>query len=137
MSLSAASWAADDTKKKDDEKSSSVKAATVANGWAYKPVQDVTIPDVNQKQWVETPIDAFILAKLEENNIKPSPDAERATYIRRATLDAWGLLPTPEEVEAFEKDKSLTDENSVYGMKLMPYLYQSLKRCRLRDKGLK
>ncbi|RYZ98361.1 MAG: adenylosuccinate lyase, partial [Moraxellaceae bacterium] len=51
-------------------------------------------------------MDAFVLAKLEEKNIKTSPAADRATYIRRATLDAWGLLPTPEEVVAFEKDKS-------------------------------
>ena len=55
-----------------------------------------------------TPVDNFILAKLEDKKIKPSPDADRGTFIRRATLDAWGLLPTPEEVTAFEKDKSPT-----------------------------
>ncbi len=79
---------------------------TVPNGWAYKPVQEVSVPDVKNKKWVNTPIDNFVLAKLEEKNIKPSPEADRGTYIRRATLDAWGLLPTPEEVAAFEKDKS-------------------------------
>src|SRR4051812_46947021 len=81
-------------------------ANTVPNNWAYKPVQQVSAPAVKQKAWVNTPIDAFVLAKLEEKGIKPSPAADRATYIRRATLDAWGLLPTPEEVTAFEKDKS-------------------------------
>ncbi|MES2673713.1 MAG: DUF1549 and DUF1553 domain-containing protein [Pseudomonadota bacterium] len=87
--------------------------STVPNNWAYKPVQQVTAPDVKQKKWVNTPIDAFVLAKLEEKGLQPSPAAERATYIRRATLDAWGLLPTPEEVTAFEKDKS-------------PYAYENL-----------
>ncbi len=81
-------------------------ASSVPNNWAYKPVQQVSAPEVKQKAWVNTPIDAFILAKLEEKNLKPSPAADRGTYIRRATLDAWGLLPTPEEVAAFEKDKS-------------------------------
>jgi len=80
--------------------------SSVPNNWAYKPVQQVSAPEVKQKAWVNTPIDAFILAKLEEKNLKPAPAADRATYIRRATLDAWGLLPTPEEVAAFEKDKS-------------------------------
>jgi len=80
--------------------------SSVPNNWAYKPVQQVSAPEVKQKAWVNTPIDAFILAKLEEKNLKPAPAADRATYIRRATLDAWGLLPTPEEVTAFEKDKS-------------------------------
>jgi hypothetical protein len=55
---------------------------------------------------VRTPIDAFVLARLEEKGIKPSAEADRATFIRRATLDAWGLLPTPEEVKAFVNDKS-------------------------------
>lgn len=81
-------------------------ATTVPNGWAYKPVQRVAEPAVKQKAWALTPIDAFILAKLEEKGLKPSPEASRATFIRRATLDAWGLLPTPEEVTAFEKDRS-------------------------------
>jgi hypothetical protein len=81
-------------------------AASVSNNWAYKPIQQVSTPNVKQKAWVNTPIDAFVLAKLEEKNLKPSSVADRATYIRRATLDAWGLLPTPEELTAFEKDKS-------------------------------
>jgi len=55
---------------------------------------------------VKTPIDAFILAKLEAKGLEPSADADRATFIRRATLDAWGLIPTPEEVKAFVDDRS-------------------------------
>ncbi|HWV15533.1 MAG TPA: DUF1549 and DUF1553 domain-containing protein [Cellvibrio sp.] len=81
-------------------------ATKVPNNWAYKPVQSVTAPTVKNEKWVKTPIDAFILAKLEEKGLQPSPEASRATFLRRATLDAWGLLPTPEEVENFENDRS-------------------------------
>lgn len=80
--------------------------AGVPNGWAYQPVKAPETPAVKQSKWVRTPIDAFVLARLEEKGIKPSPEADRATFIRRATLDAWGLLPTPEEVKAFVNDKS-------------------------------
>src|SRR5205814_2330687 len=52
------------------------------------------------------PIDAFVLAQLEAKGLKPSPDADRAAYIRRATLDVWGLLPTPGVVQAFVNDRS-------------------------------
>lgn len=81
--------------------------AKPAKAWSpYQKVQAPTTPEVKQKNWVRTPIDALVLAKLEEKGIKPSPEADRAAYIRRATLDAWGLLPTPEEVKAFVNDKS-------------------------------
>src|SRR5262245_8112894 len=79
---------------------------TTKNWSAYQPVKRPDVPAVKQKNWVRTPIDAFVLAQLEAKGVKPSHDADRATYIRRATLDAWGLLPTPEETEAFVKDRS-------------------------------
>jgi hypothetical protein len=82
-------------------------AAAPAKAWSpYQPVSAVEIPAVKQKNWVRSPLDAFVLAKLENVGLKPSPEADRATYIRRATLDTWGLLPTPEEVAAFVNDKS-------------------------------
>ena len=74
--------------------------------WSYRPVKSQAIPDVQHKKWVRTPIDAFVLAKLEANKLEPSADADRATFIRRATLDTWGLIPTPEEVKAFVNDRS-------------------------------
>jgi Protein of unknown function (DUF1553)/Protein of unknown function (DUF1549) len=55
---------------------------------------------------VRTPIDAFVLAKIEAAKLAPSPDADRATFVRRATLDAWGLIPEPEDVAAFVNDTS-------------------------------
>ena len=84
------------------------KAAAPAAGkaWAYTTPQQPSAPIVKLKSWVRTPVDAFVLAKLEEKGLKPSPDADRATFIRRATLDTWGLIPTPEEVHAFVNDKS-------------------------------
>lgn len=81
-------------------------ATKVPNNWAYKPVQAVAAPAVKNEKWVKTPIDAFILAKLEEKGLEPSAEASRATFLRRATIDAWGLLPTPEEVADFENDRS-------------------------------
>jgi hypothetical protein len=81
-------------------------SAAVARSWAYNSVQRPDLPIVKQTAWVKTPLDAFVLAKLEAKGLTPSPDADRATFIRRATLDAWGLIPTPEEVKAFVSDKS-------------------------------
>ncbi|MBW8758478.1 MAG: DUF1553 domain-containing protein [Burkholderiales bacterium] len=81
-------------------------SAAVARAWAYTPAQKPAVPSVKQAAWVRTPLDAFVLSKLESRGLSPSPDADRATFIRRATLDAWGLIPTPEEVRAFVNDKS-------------------------------
>lgn len=84
------------------------KAAPAApKSWsAYQLVKEPAVPEVKQKKWVRSPVDAFVLAQLEAKGLKPSQEADRATYIRRATLDTWGILPTPEEVKAFVGDKS-------------------------------
>ncbi|MBT9499306.1 MAG: DUF1553 domain-containing protein [Zoogloea sp.] len=74
--------------------------------WAYQPVARPAVPAVKDAKWVRSPIDALVLAQLEAKDIKPSPDADRATLIRRVTLDSWGIIPTPEEVKAFVNDKS-------------------------------
>lgn len=82
------------------------QGAPATQWWSYQPVKSQPVPQVHDKRWVRTPIDAFVLARLEANNIKPSAEADRATFIRRATLDAWGLIPTPEDVESFVADRS-------------------------------
>ena len=64
------------------------------------------MPAVKNKAWVKTPIDAFILAKLEEKNLQPNPRADKLTLLRRATIDMTGLPPTQEEIQAFLADKS-------------------------------
>jgi hypothetical protein len=74
--------------------------------WSYQPVKSVEAPAVKNQKWVRTPIDAFVLEQLEKKGIDPSYDADRATFIRRATLDVWGVIPTPEEVNAFVSDTS-------------------------------
>ena len=74
--------------------------------WSFKPLQVEAPLQVKNTKWVKTPIDRFILAKLEPLGIEPAPQADKRTLIRRATLDLTGLPPTPEEIEAFEKDKS-------------------------------
>lgn len=74
--------------------------------WAFQPIQNSPVPKVKNKSWAKTPIDNFILAKLDEKNIKPSSQADRRTLIRRATFDLTGLPPTAAEVENFLKDKS-------------------------------
>jgi hypothetical protein len=74
--------------------------------WAFQPVVKSGIPNVKQTAWVKTPIDAFVLAKLEENNLKPNPPADKLTLLRRATLDMTGLPPTQQEIQSFVSDNS-------------------------------
>ena len=88
------------------QQAAAAPAAPAAPHWSYLPVVAPAIPVVQQKDWVIQPLDAFVLAKLESKGLKPSPDTDRANFIRRATLDAWGLLPTPQEVANFVNDDS-------------------------------
>jgi Protein of unknown function (DUF1553)/Protein of unknown function (DUF1549) len=103
-------YAAEDIKgKKPVVKKEIVKpiSSSAPKDWAYLPVNThVVVPDAGDSKWVRSPIDNFILARLNEHGLKPSVEANRATYIRRVTLDLLGLLPTPEEVKAFENDRS-------------------------------
>ena len=68
--------------------------------WAYIVPTRPTVPNVQNASWVKTPIDAFILAHLEAKKIAPSPGADRATLLRRLSLDLVGLPPTWEQVQA-------------------------------------
>lgn len=77
-----------------------------SNLWSYQPVKSPEVPSVKQQAWVRTPIDAFVLAKQEEKGLTPSKEADRASFIRRATLDVLGVIPTPNEVDAFVNDTS-------------------------------
>jgi hypothetical protein len=74
--------------------------------WAFQKVIKPAVPTPAGRDWVKNDVDAFILAKLEEKNLKPAPPADRVTLIRRATLDLTGLLPTPDEVQSFVSDTS-------------------------------
>jgi hypothetical protein len=74
--------------------------------WAFRPPQAVTVPTVRNAARVRNPIDAFLLAKLEAKGLTFSPEADRATLLRRAYIDLTGLPPEPAEVKAFLVDES-------------------------------
>lgn len=75
-----------------------------AKHWAFQPVRKPAPPPVKNGQWVQTPVDRFVLAKLEAKNLTPLQSADRRTLIRRLSYDLLGLPPTPAEVEAFLAD---------------------------------
>lgn len=74
--------------------------------WSLQPVANPDVPSVKNNKWVQTPIDAFILSKLEQRNLNPAPPADKRTLIRRVTFDLTGLPPTPSEVNEFLADDS-------------------------------
>jgi mono/diheme cytochrome c family protein len=74
--------------------------------WSYAPLVRPPLPIVSNAGWTQGAIDTFILARLEESNMTPSPPADRATLLRRLSLDLTGLPPTPEEVDQFVNDPS-------------------------------
>ena len=74
--------------------------------WAFQPLAKSEPPPVKDNAWCRTPIDRYILAKLEEKGLSPSPEADRRVLIRRAYFDITGLPPTPEQVDAFVADMS-------------------------------
>jgi hypothetical protein len=74
--------------------------------WAFRPIVRRVPPTVRRPAWVRTPIDCFILARLEEKGLTPAPDADRRTLIRRVSVDLTGLPPSSAEVDAFLADES-------------------------------
>lgn len=74
--------------------------------WVWQPIKNVSPPPVKNKAWSQHPIDQFILAKLEEKNLKPTHSADKRTIIRRLYFDLIGLPPTPEQIHSFLNDKS-------------------------------
>src|SRR6266571_9289000 len=73
--------------------------------WSFRPPSAQARPVVRNGQWPSRPLDYFVLARLEHSNLSPSPEADPRTLVRRVTFDLTGLPPTPEEVQAFLKDK--------------------------------
>ena len=74
--------------------------------WAFVVPDRPQLPVVKDKAWPRSPIDRFILSRQETEGLSPSPEADKATLVRRVTFDLTGLPPTPEEVEAFLADDS-------------------------------
>ncbi|MEO2016653.1 MAG: PSD1 and planctomycete cytochrome C domain-containing protein [Fuerstiella sp.] len=74
--------------------------------WSFQPVAEQTLPDVNDSSWPRQRIDFFLLAAMEQNNLRPSGAADRSTLLRRLSFDLTGLPPTPEELDCFLNDDS-------------------------------
>jgi hypothetical protein len=76
-----------------------------AKWWSLVPLRRPAVPALDDA-WIRTPVDAFVLHKLREKGLEPTPEADRRTLIRRLTYDLHGLPPSPEEVDAFAADRS-------------------------------
>jgi hypothetical protein len=74
--------------------------------WAFLPPRRPPLPAVQNRAWVKTPIDRFVLARLEQEGLAPAPAASRETLLRRASLDLLGLPPAPAKIAAFAADRS-------------------------------
>lgn len=79
--------------------------------WSFQPLAERPAPPVSDPEWTRRKIDAFVLARLEQNGLRPSPEADRRTLVRRAYLDLTGLPPTYAEIESFAAD----DAPEAYG----------------------
>jgi mono/diheme cytochrome c family protein len=85
--------------------SASIKIIDPRDHWAFKAPVRPKVPEVKQKQWICNPIDNFILARLEQEKMKPSPEADPRTLIRRLSLDLIGLPPTIKDIEDFASSR--------------------------------
>lgn len=74
--------------------------------WSFQPVRRPSLPPVKDRRWIQSPIDNFVLARLEAKGLRPVRPADKRTLIRRATYDLTGLPPSPEEVDNFMSDRS-------------------------------
>jgi mono/diheme cytochrome c family protein len=82
------------------------QGAPFAGHWSFIPPERPPLPAVKNEGWVRTPIDRFILARLEREELAPAPEADRTTLLRRMSLDLIGLPPTIAETDAFLRDNS-------------------------------
>ncbi len=92
-----AKWSSTETALAEPEKSSH---------WAFQPIQRPPLPPVKDRAWPRNDLDVFVLARLEKEHLTPAPEADRPTLLRRLSLDLLGLPPSPQEIDAFERDPS-------------------------------
>jgi hypothetical protein len=88
------------------ETSTADAAHNPENHWAFQPLRETPVPEVRDRAWAKTAIDARVLAKLEAEGMTPSPPVDRRTLLRRASMDLVGVPPTIAEIAAFERDGS-------------------------------
>ena len=82
------------------------QGAKWSSHWAFEPPRRPEVPAVKRASWPKNAIDSFVLSRLEREGLAPSPEADKTTLLRRATLELTGLPPTPAEIDAFLADKS-------------------------------
>src|SRR5262249_49838818 len=80
------------------------QGAPYAEHWSFVKPQRPPLPAVKDRSWPKNGLDYFVLARLEQEGLKPTEEADRFTLLRRASLDLRGLPPTPQEVDAFARD---------------------------------
>ncbi|MDA1276248.1 MAG: DUF1553 domain-containing protein [Verrucomicrobia bacterium] len=80
--------------------------ATDSESWVFQPIRSLPMPSVRDREWLRNPVDSFILARLERENLRPSLEADRTTLIRRLSFDLNGFPPAPEEIDQFVNDRS-------------------------------
>jgi len=101
-----APWPVDAAKGTGPARASTSSAGDSGAHWAFQPIRPAAPPPVKDQDWVRSPADAFVLARLEAAGMTPSPQADKRTLIRRATIDLWGIPPTAEDIDRFEADAS-------------------------------
>jgi hypothetical protein len=74
--------------------------------WSFIPPVRPELPEISDRRWPKNAIDFFVMARLDREGLKPSPEADKRTLLRRVSLDLTGLPPTPQDVEAFLRDTS-------------------------------
>ena len=82
------------------------QGATWDEHWAFKPMQVVPVPEVNDQEWAKHPIDAFIYSSLDSAGLRPNPPAKRQDLLRRAFYDLTGLPPSAQQIKEFSEDSS-------------------------------
>lgn len=91
------------------ENSAGSPATTVADGqdhWAFQPVKNPKLPDINDRSWPLSEVDFFLLSRLESEGLSPAEDADRYAWLRRISFDLTGLPPTVKEIRDFQRDTS-------------------------------
>ncbi len=103
-----APWPEGEMKSKPENESSDVKEFNLwkrrGEHWCWRPIVDHPPPDVGDASWPRNPLDRFLLARLESEGLRPAPEADKETLIRRLYFDLVGLPPAPEDVDAFLAD---------------------------------
>tara|TARA_R110002073_G_scaffold65408_36_gene163554 strand:+ start:2970 stop:6491 length:3522 start_codon:yes stop_codon:yes gene_type:complete len=94
------------------------QGGSYAKHWSYEKPTRPALPQVEQTEWGRNPIDAFVLSKLEANQMKPSPEADRLTLARRLAIDLTGVPPTWQEAQAFVNDSDANAYEKYVGQQL-------------------